>query len=281
MYNSKFILGTAQLNQKYGISNFKNKINYKETKKILSHLIQNNYKYIDTANNYNDADKILGKFDLGFSYFTKISPINNSIIEPIENSLKSLNIKSLEGFFFHDLKLFLKSDVKKIYREIEYLKSENKLKSFGFSLYDPDDLQYIHEFQFDLLQIPINFADRRFCTNKLREYYKENNLKIFARSIFLQGLLLMSVSKIPKYFDKWNSSFIEWFKFLKFHNIDPIVGCILFIKSLNFIDFEIFGITSYDELIDILSVNSSYNDINFKKIFYEDEYLVNPSKWKL
>ena len=281
MYNSKFILGTAQFNQKYGISNFKNKIKQTEIKKILGYLNKNKYQYIDTANNYNDAEKILGKQNLKFSYFTKISPINNSIIDPIEISLKNLNLKSLEGFFFHDLNLFLKSDIKKIYKEIEYLKSQNKLKNFCFSLYNPDELQYLSEIQFDILQIPINFADRRFCSNKLVEYFKKNNIKIFARSIFLQGLLLMNFSQIPKYFDKWKCSFIEWSNFLNFYNITPIEACILFIKSLDFVDFEIFGVTSLNELVDILNTNSNLKDIQFKKIFSQDDNLVNPSKWIL
>ena len=66
----KFILGTAQLNQKYGINN-KTKVTIKNSFKIIRYAHRNKIKEIDTAPGYADSQKIIGKIKKNFSFVRK------------------------------------------------------------------------------------------------------------------------------------------------------------------------------------------------------------------
>ena len=97
----KIALGTAQFGSNYGIANKSGKINYKEAKKILKLAKKNKINTIDTAINYLDSEKILGKIGVRkFNIVTKLPaiPKKNKNIEKwirskIHKSLKRLKIK--------------------------------------------------------------------------------------------------------------------------------------------------------------------------------------------
>ena len=88
---SKIILGTANLNQKYGF--LKKTIEYQDFKKIINKS-KKRIGYIDTSNNYKKAHKLLGKLNLGkIKIITKISIPKSSKINPklwVSNSVKKI-----------------------------------------------------------------------------------------------------------------------------------------------------------------------------------------------
>ena len=71
-FKNKVSFGTAQFGQRYGITN-KNKLSFKETKKIFNYLKKKKFLNIDTAYDYKNSYNILSKFDLSnFKIGTKI-----------------------------------------------------------------------------------------------------------------------------------------------------------------------------------------------------------------
>ena len=59
--HKKIILGTAQLGMNYGITNKKGKLNFKESKDILNQAISFGIKTLDKAQNYGDAENLIGQ----------------------------------------------------------------------------------------------------------------------------------------------------------------------------------------------------------------------------
>ena len=58
--HNKLILGSANLEQKYGINN--NEIKIKEFKKIINFLLKKRESvYLDTSSEYKNAEKIIGR----------------------------------------------------------------------------------------------------------------------------------------------------------------------------------------------------------------------------
>ena len=86
-------------------------------------------------------------------------------------------------------------------------------------------------FKVDIVQVPINVIDRRFIRKKFINYCLENNIKIQARSIFLQGLL--NAKKIPKKFINYNDIFLKWQEWCNQNNMSKTQACIMFINNLN------------------------------------------------
>ena len=69
---SKIVIGTANFGSNYGYK--KNKIKPSEIKKIINYIKRTKYKFIDTANFYGSAQKILGKnIKFKVNYISKIN----------------------------------------------------------------------------------------------------------------------------------------------------------------------------------------------------------------
>ena len=61
--HNKLILGSANLEQKYGIN--KNEIKIKEFKKIINFLLKKKESvYLDTSSEYKNAEKIIGDLNI-------------------------------------------------------------------------------------------------------------------------------------------------------------------------------------------------------------------------
>ena len=88
---SKIILGTANLNQKYGF--LKKSIKFQNFKKIINKS-KKRIGYIDTSYNYKRVHKLLGKLNLGkIKIITKISIPEGSKINPklwVSNSVRKI-----------------------------------------------------------------------------------------------------------------------------------------------------------------------------------------------
>ena len=279
MNTSNFILGTAQINQNYGITNNKKKIKDQELIKIIDFLQNKKRSFIETANNYSQAEERLGNLNINPVYYTKLSPIESSITKILDTSLRKLKVDRIEGFFFHNLNEFLKADTSKIIDQIHYLKSKNIIKKFGFSIYNPNEIYDIAKFKPDMVQFPINFADRRFSNSRNNKLLKDLNAELFGRSIFLQGLLFYKEDNLPLYFRKWIKYFTLWTIFLKKNNLTPIAACLQFVNSLNFIDNKIIGVTSLNELTEVFDNDITSNHLSFEEIFPSDMMLINPVNW--
>ena len=61
MYKNQLCLGTAQFGLNYGITNKLGKVNSEEVKKIINLANKNKINFIDTAQNYGEAENVLGR----------------------------------------------------------------------------------------------------------------------------------------------------------------------------------------------------------------------------
>src|SRR5690606_40521399 len=64
-----------------------------------------------------------------------------------------------------------------------------------------DELSRIPELEtFDLIQAPLNILDKRLITSGWLQRLRERHIEVHARSIFMQGLLLMEPCERPARF---------------------------------------------------------------------------------
>lgn len=198
------ILGGAQFGMSYGSTQTSKRITLKGLLKILNFAYKNKISTIDTASTYGESEKNIGFYlsnnhKKKFHIYTKIPKIylikkksNKDIVSIIEKSVnKSLNllkIPCLEGLAVHDSSDFFKK--KKVFLKcIKSLKKKKKINNFGMSIYNPIELKKIYKLkEINFIQLPINILDNRWNDHLLNKI-KKNGVKIFARSIFLRGLL--------------------------------------------------------------------------------------------
>ena len=70
----------------------------------------------------------------------------------------------------------------------------------------------INIFDIDVVQFPLNIFNRELIESGLLKVLKNKGIEVHARSIFLQGLLLMEKKELNPYFNNWSSLFEDWEK---------------------------------------------------------------------
>jgi len=285
--NLKLALGTAQFGLDYGI-NKKEKILKKEVFKILKYAIQNGIDVLDTAYVYGDSEKVIGQFikenKANFKIISK-APSNN--LENIENffheSLKRLNLNKMYGYLIHDFKSFLKKP--EIWSILEKIKAQGKVKKIGFSLYHPKEIEYLLErnIQLDIIQVPFSVFDQRF--SKIFSLLKEKGIEVYARSMFLQGLVFKNPDELKGNFVKIKNKLLFLRALSKERNISFSAMFIGFVVSNGFVDKGIIGIDSVEHLkenIEALKDETMVNQIYNKllRLKEDDENVILPINWK-
>ena len=109
----------------------------------------------------------------------------------------------------------------------------------------------------------------------------KKKVEIFARSIFLKGLLLKDLDKIPKDFIKWKKNFRNFEQWTKEKKISKVEACIRYVKSLKEINKIILGVSSINQL------KENINLFKKKKRLLAPKYLnissgkiINPREWE-
>ena len=101
----KIILGTANFDLNYGIKNKYKKLKKKKIKEIIYCLKKNKINYIDTSQNYNNTEKILGDLNIKkFKVCTKFTfnkNIKNIVKDKFLSTTKNLRTKSIHTVLFH------------------------------------------------------------------------------------------------------------------------------------------------------------------------------------
>ena len=285
----RLALGTVQFGLKYGISNHQVKVPFKEAKSIIELANSANINTLDTAVSYGDSEKTLGS--IGVSDWNIISKLPNIPDEcddvklwlnnEVTASLKRLNINCLNSLLLHNPQQLFGIHGSSLYKELTNLKDSGKVKKIGISIYNPSELDQIcKQFEIDIVQAPLNLVDNRLVESGWLNRLSDLSIEIHARSIFLQGLLLMPARKRPQKFNQWASLWTNWDKWLNEISLTPLQACLQYVLSFKEINKVIVGVDSVNQLENIiLSCNSSKVKAP-KNIHCSDVNLVNPSHWQ-
>jgi len=286
---SKISIGTAQFGLDYGVANLNGKPSFQKSNDIINEAKSSGIYMLDTASAYGNSESVLG--DIGISEFditTKIPsiPCKEEHIEKfieniINNSLLNLKIKKLNTVLVHDSKqLADRKYFNPIYKTLISLKERNIVSKIGVSIYKPSELDKIKDiYKFDIVQSPLNIVDRRLETSGWVDKLKKNDIEIQARSIFLQGLLLMSKNSRPMKFNKWKNLWVSWDDWCLKEDISPISACLNFILNQEFINSIVLGVDSKNQLKEICNCVKNSSNSFPGNLSSDDEFLINPVLW--
>jgi aryl-alcohol dehydrogenase-like predicted oxidoreductase len=202
------VLGTAQLGMIYGIANKTGQPDQKTATEIIAIAWEEGLREFDTAQSYGVSENILGKalFEIGASstarIISKFDPqldhLNASILsDSMDRSLERIGIPSLYGMMLHREEMISLWN-KGLSVILNDLVGSGRVAHIGVAVYSPEyAIQALMMDGIDMVQIPANLLDRRFENAGVYELAERMGKKLFIRSIFLQGLLLMRKEDIP------------------------------------------------------------------------------------
>jgi len=138
------------------------------------------------------------------------------------------------------------------------------------------------KFNIDLIQLPINIFDQHLFVDGWLEKLKNNDIEIHARSVFLQGLLLMSIGSISPYFSPIREK-IEMFsqsaKDLSLSKLELALG---YVMGINEIDKIVVGVNTIEQLREIIEATQvKVNPMEFTDVSIDNPIYTNPSLWKI
>ena len=276
-------LGTANFSKNYGLKRYK--VQKNEIKKILNFFKKNRLKFIDTANKYRNSNLL--KNEKNFKIITKLDSFKNIQPEKIEKNILKQIIQfkrgrnNLYGVLVHDCSEMNSKNSKIIYNNLVNLKKKGLTKKIGISCYYEKDLDLLKNFDFDIIQFPLNIFDQRLKKNK--NLKKIVGKEIYIRSIFLQGLILNKKFQKKSYFKKWKSLFKNFDNYINEKKISNLEASFEFLKQNKFIDKAIIGIDNLIQLKEIMKIKNKkiIKKLNFDRFRSSDENLILPINWKV
>ncbi len=277
LYSKKIVLGLAQLQSIYGVTNSeKKKLSKRQSSLILKKLDQSNIEEVDSAFSYPFQFKLFKETKNKILFNTKILTSEeknfNFYVDQLKKIKKYKNIE-VNTLFIHDGKNLFSKDGKRLFNKILELKKKKIIKKIGVSFHDFTNFKKILDmFKIDVVQIPYNVADQR--GKKYFKFIKKKHIEIQVRSIFLQGALLKKIKSNFKLCEIYNKIKLK-------HNNDRVNILISFVLDEINIDKIIIGVRQENELKMILNFSKlKFDKKIFRNLKTNDLDIIDPLRWK-
>ncbi len=283
---SKIVLGTVQFGTNYGINNTSGQVTKEEVATILKIASEGGIKTLDTSSAYGTSEQALGealkKTKLYFNIVSKYPKSEIGVRETFMKSLKNLGVESLYGYLVHHFEFYQEHPC--IFEEMYSLKKEGRIQKIGFSLYNPDQLQYLldRKVKFDIIQFPYNIFDHQF--EPWFPKLKELGVEVHTRSAFLQGLFFKDVNTIEGKLKPMCPYLVQLHDYCKQREITIEQIAFGYVLSNGTVDGALIGVDNHQQMkrnLEVSRFQLKKEDIEFiRSIEIKEKELLNPVNWK-
>lgn len=280
----KLVIGTAGWRTTYGAFK-KNMISKRKIERILLTADSVNIATLDTSPDYGDAESIIGQCSWKENIATKIVFTDESEQDlqiKLKQSMERLRVTSLNIVFIHNWDDLNQSDKTRALIFMKKMKEIGLVEEIGISTYSISAIKHIlsSKIRNVIIQVNLNILDQRIVelgVEKWQIKILQNEVELWGRSIFLQGVLLDSSKENP-FFN--HPDLIRFRRYCLSIGLDPYDACLAFPKLLGFIDAIVVGINSEKEIHNLVRFNNGLpTKFDFSSIASSDFNLIDPRRW--
>lgn len=284
----KLALGTVQFGLEYGIANREGRVTMDAAASIVRIARLAGMDTLDTAAAYGDSEARLGTIGVAdWRVVSKLPPlpepcddISGWAVASARASLTRLKVSRVYGLLLHRPDQLLGSGGDRLFDALQQLKAEGLVRKIGISIYDPSELDALwSRFPCDLVQAPFNLLDRRLVTSGWLTRLADEGVELHVRSVFLQGLLLMSSDRREPAFRRWTPLWEGFDRWLAQTGMTPLQACLRDALAVPEIARVIVGVDSLQQLTEILAAADGPADRVPDALRTEDRDLLNPARW--
>lgn len=283
----KLALGTAQFGLAYGIASPQSQIAYAEAKDIVDYAFSQGMSVLDTAMGYGESETRLGEIGVPtWKVISKLPEIPSGenvaawIDGAVHSSLGKLKIESLYGLLLHRPAQLMGDRGSEIHSCLQRVKTEGLVKKIGISIYQPSELEGVFSIgEVDLVQSPLSVLDRRLITSGWLDRLADRGVEVHSRSVFLQGLLLMTASQRPRKFDRWSALWDRYHSWVRETGLSPLEACLAYVSALPQVSQVVVGVNGLNHIQEILRAQTSQAPNWSPELETDDEELLNPLAW--
>jgi len=286
--SARIALGSVQFGLDYGIANREGQVSCDEAGRILTAAMAAGVDTIDTAIAYGSSEQVLGEIGVsGWSIVSKLPAVPEGCADvaawveaQVGDSLLRLRTPGLYGLLLHRPEQLLAENGAELLAALRRLRERGLVRKIGVSVYAPDELDRLAGcMPFDLVQIPFNVLDTRMVTSGWLPRLRQSGCEVHARSIFLQGLLLMPTEARPSWFARWSPLWAAWHEWLAGTGQTPLQACLRHALAHEEIDKLVLGVNSVAQLREILTAAEGEALPLPAALRSEDPVLLNPALW--
>ncbi len=273
----KLVLGTVQFGLQYGV-NSAGRPSQEVVKSILTEAAKGGINTLDTSSAYGNSEEIIGECITPDEYFKIVSKYpkgETPVGEMFNSSLKRLKVDKLYGYLLHHFEVYMNNP--QVWDEFIALKESGKVQKIGFSLYTPEELEFIlkNGSPFDLIQVPFNIFDKKFLPY-MKELHQKG-VEIHVRSTFLQGLFFMDRNALPEKLQPMKKYLLQLDEFSKKSGLSISEIALNYNLQNPYIDGVLIGVDNVEQLrMNLNSIKDTPIDI---EIEVKEQELLNPVNW--
>lgn len=273
----KLVLGTVQFGLQYGV-NSAGRPSQEAVKSILTEAAKGGIATLDTSSAYGNSEEVLGESIAvpdQFKIVSKYPKGETPVGEMFNSSLKRLKVDKLYGYLLHHFEVYKNNPA--VWDEFIALKESGKVQKIGFSLYTPEELEFIlkNGSPFDLIQVPFNIFDKKFLPY-MKELHQKG-VEIHVRSTFLQGLFFKDRNALPEKLQPMKKYLLQLDDFSKKSGLSISEIALNYNLQNPYIDGVLIGVDNVDQLqMNLNSIKDTPIDI---EIEVKEQELLNPVNW--
>ncbi len=288
MLLSRISLGTAQFGLPYGIANSDGQVPTSEAHQILDRAYQHGIRKLDTASLYGSSEAVIGSSDKhDWAITTKIAglpadcgDVAGWVEDELKASFNALQIETVDTVLLHHPDDLLGSSGKELYDALAACRANGLCKRLGVSLYSADEADpYLEHFALDTIQLPFSLVDRGLVTTGRAHELNEAGISIQVRSIFLQGLLLMSVTEQVQRFPQAEPLWRAFAAWCSEQGVDAHEACLRFVFGQADLDAIIVGVDSAAQLDALLDMVGAGPLAVPDDLATTDRDIIDPRRW--
>jgi aryl-alcohol dehydrogenase-like predicted oxidoreductase len=285
---AELILGTATFNTGYGVAN-KGKIYAKEeAREIILTAQLLGINEFDTAPAYGPAEEYLGEFlnvNLVPKISSKISKENAKsaklMLQSVRRTLFQTRTSKLKNLFLHDPEALIGFGASETIAGLKELIALDLVERIGISVYSLESLLRAKELlpELNIFQVPENICDRRMLNSKELLDLRLGGDHFIVRSVFLQGLLLMPLDKIPPGLEAARSSVSQLMAFSNSIGVTPLSLCLGYGQAIPWANGLVIGAATASQLREIIESSIQLPSGWDSKIDTLPEEVLDPRRW--
>lgn len=288
---ARLALGTVQFGLPYGVANIQGQVSFDQAEAMLGAMRKVGIDTIDTAIAYGEAETVLGRIGIsGFRLVSKVPAlrepalsVDDWVVAHVEASLERLRVPRLGGLMLHAPDDLLGPHGSDLARGLLRARDAGLAERIGLSVYSPEQLAaLVDRLPLEIIQIPLNVFDRRFVETGWLDRLVSDNVEVHARSVFLQGLLLMPSDCIPSKFAPFRSLIDGWHSWLAGDaaaGMSTVQACLAHVASYAGISRLVVGADSLAQLQNIIEAASAVPLLAPKSLASPATPLINPAQW--
>ncbi|HLH51614.1 MAG TPA: aldo/keto reductase [Roseiarcus sp.] len=288
---NRLALGTVQFGLAYGVSHEGGRVPLDEARNILELAALSGLDLLDTAAAYGESEEVLGTIAGAaspFSVVTKTLPIRAEAIDDeaadrveaaFRQSLRRLRRDKVYALLVHDPRDLLNPGGERLWARLEALRAVGLAGKIGLSAYDGDEIDAaMSRFPLEIVQAPLNVFDQRLLAEGVLARAAEKGVEIHARSVLLQGLLLMTPEAAAAKLPRVAAQLAAWRKALAEAAISPLAAALGFALRTPATRIVI-GVHSAAHLAECLAAAEAAPAFDYRRFACDDPDIIDPRRW--